>query len=209
MAVVNEEFSIAIQAGGKSSRMGQDKGLLSFRGQPLIGYILEQLIGFGSETFIISNQPEDYRSFGFPVFSDTFPGKGPIGGIYTAISHAKNDICLVLACDMPIINRDLLTYLLSALGEFDVVMPRTKTDDYSEPFRAYYRKSCLAPILNSIERDDFGVISFLDAVKVNYIRLEDIIKYDPYLLSFTNINTPEELIDAERLAIKYEKSKRK
>ena len=201
-----EDFSIAIQAGGKSSRMGQEKGLLKFRDQPLIEYILGQLSGFGSETFIVSNQPHHYQAFGCSVYTDVFPETGPLGGLYSAIYHAKNDICLVLACDMPIINHDLLNFLFHELGEFDAVIPRLKSNDYAEPFRAVYRKSCLDPIFLSLKRGEHRVISFFDYAKINFINNEEIIKYDPHFHSFTNINTTEDLKAAERLAIVFESS---
>ena len=76
-------------------------------------YILKQVQGLGAEQIIISNKPEDYARFGLHVYRDVFPGRGALGGIYSAVFHAGSEHVLLLACDMPFVNLGLMKYLLS------------------------------------------------------------------------------------------------
>ena len=197
---MSEKLSIVIQAGGKSSRMAQDKGLVEFRGMPLTQYILDQVQDLGDETIIISNHPESYQQFGLPIFADVIEGFGALGGLYSAIYHAAHEFCLVLAVDMPFINRPLLKHLLQLSPEHDAVIPRLKQTEFAEPFRAVYKKSCLEAIKSSIDGGRRKVISFFDEVDIRFVERAEVEKFDPKLKSFFNINTPQDLAEAERLA---------
>jgi len=118
------EFSIAIQAGGKSSRMGKDKGLLEFGGVPLVEYIYNQVKGMSDDIFIVSNDPGSYQQFGLPIYSDLYEDIGALGGIHTVLSFIQTERALILACDMPFVNRDIAEYLMSFSPTYDVVVPR-------------------------------------------------------------------------------------
>ena len=195
-----DNFSVVIQAGGQSTRMGSDKGLLPFGDVTLIEFILGQVAGLGSEQLIISNKPDDYTRFGLPVYGDVFQGKGALGGIYSAIHHAKQAYILLLACDMPFVNLELVKYLMERASNHDVVIPRMKEDGFAEPFRAVYSKTCLPAIKASLDEEKRRVISFFDRVKVDFDPAEIIHQYDPEERSFFNVNTPEDLIRALILA---------
>ena len=195
------KFSVVIQAGGQSSRMGRDKGLLPFQGTTLIQYILGQLNRIGDETLIISNRPGDYENFGPTVYSDSIPDCGALGGIYSAVFYAKHDVCAILACDMPFINILLLHHLINLAPSYDAVIPRLVPNDYAEPFRAVYRKkTCLPAIKQRLDAGELKVSEFFDDVKIRYVEKEELQRFDQNLLSFTNINTPEDLAEAEKLA---------
>jgi molybdopterin-guanine dinucleotide biosynthesis protein A len=73
--------TVALLAGGKSSRMGTDKAFVRVLGRPLIEDILAQVDGLGAETLIVTNRPDDYRYLGLPLFGDVLPDKGALGGI--------------------------------------------------------------------------------------------------------------------------------
>lgn len=192
-------LSVVIQAGGRSTRMSQDKGLTPFRGIPLTRYILQQIEGLGNETIIISNRPESYEQFGLPIYEDVYQDIGALGGLYSAIQHASNEYCLVLACDMPFINSPLLQYLIDLAPEHDAVIPRLYPNKFAEPFRAVYSKVCLAPIKKVIDEGQRKVISFFDQVDIRFVDRSEIKEFDPNLKSFININTPDDLTKAERL----------
>ena len=194
------KFSVVIQAGGRSSRMGQDKAQVPFLGTTLIEYILQQLEGFGDEQIIISNNPEEFTRLGLPVFQDVYPDTGAIGGIYSGILHASFEYSLILGCDMPFISLKLLKYLVSLAPDFDAVIPRLKKEEFAEPFRSVYAKACLKPIEQSIRAGKRKVISFFDKVNVRFIEPEEINKFDPRGITFFNINTPEDLKEAVKLA---------
>jgi molybdopterin-guanine dinucleotide biosynthesis protein A len=188
-----DKFSVVIQAGGQSKRMGSDKGLLPFGKGTLIEYILGQIEGVGAEQIIISNNPEDYSRFGLPVFTDALPGKGALGGIYSAIYHAKHSHILLLACDMPFVNLKLVEYLLGLALEHDVVVPVLNEGEFAEPFRAVYSKACLQAIQTALDLNRRRVISFFDDVDVHFVREDVIHRFDPDERSFFNVNTPEDL----------------
>jgi molybdopterin-guanine dinucleotide biosynthesis protein A len=194
-----ENYSVVIQAGGQSRRMGADKGLLPFGEKTLIEYILAQVEGLGSEQIIISNKPGDYARFGLPVFTDVFPDMGALGGIYSAIFHAKYEHVLLLACDMPFVNLELVEYLLSLADDHDVVVPVAEEDEYVRPFRAVYAKTCLPAIEAALECGERKVISFFAQVDVHFVRPEQVHRFDPQERTFFNINTPQDLEKALNL----------
>jgi molybdopterin-guanine dinucleotide biosynthesis protein A len=194
------EISVVIQAGGKSSRMGKDKAFLPFHGTSLIQYVLQQVEGIGNEIIIISNQPDDHNEFNLPVFEDIFPGTGPLGGLYTAIYYARYEYCWVFACDMPFINRDLMRHMEGIAPLYDAVVPKLEISEYTEPFRAIYKKSCLPAIHEVLSSNKRRVTDFFYLVNVHFLEWKDIKRYDPQGKSFININTRDDLHEAERIA---------
>lgn len=193
------DFSIVIQAGGQSTRMGRDKGLVSFGRGTLLEHILSQLQGYKRDTFIISNNIEDYTRFGLAVYADVITGIGALGGVYSALYYAKTDYILLLAVDMPFVNLDLLNYLLEEASGYDVVIPKVSERGFLEPFRAVYSRRCLAPIKQKIDAGQRKVISFFDLVSVNVIEPEELARYDPEGETFFNLNTPEDLEKARTM----------
>jgi molybdopterin-guanine dinucleotide biosynthesis protein A len=195
-------FTVAILAGGNSSRMGTDKSFVPLRGRPIIGHVLERVSGLGqNETILIVNRPDDYAHMGLPMFSDVIPDKGSLGGIYTAIYHSRSDSTLVLACDMPLVNPSLLRHMIALCSEgggpYDVVVPRV--DGHPQGLHAIYSRRCLEPIRECLDADRLKVIGFYDRVRVRYLDPPEYARFDPQGLSFQNINTPDELQAVQRL----------
>ncbi len=189
-----------IQAGGLSTRMGTDKGLVLLRGKTLVAWILDQLDSIQTEKFIISNQPESYAQFGIPVFKDVVPGIGALGGLLTALTHAQNELVFVLACDMPFLDLPLMAQMLASADGYDVVIPRLGKPENTEPFRALYRKSCLVPVNQAVAHAKRRAISFFPDVRVNYFDLAEFSDSDPSTWSFFNINSVEDFARAELFA---------
>lgn len=190
-------FSVAIIAGGKSSRMGTDKAFVLLNGKPLIVHVIERAQSLGqSETFLVTNKPESYAHLGLPMYSDVLPEKGSLGGIYTAIYHSQQPYTLCVACDMPYLNTDLLRYLVDLRKDdaFDVIVPRV--ENYPEGLHALYSRACLDPIRRRLEADQLKVIAFHADVRVCYVDEAEWQRFDPQGLSFRNINTPDELAQA-------------
>jgi molybdopterin-guanine dinucleotide biosynthesis protein A len=190
-------LTVAILAGGKSSRMGTDKSFVRVLGRPLIEDVLAHVAGIGAETLIVTNRPEDYRYLGLPLFTDVLPDKGALGGIYTALHSSSQPHTLCVACDMPFVVRPLLDYLISLIPEGDAIIPRLNGE--AEPFRAIYSQACLAPIRAALDAGKMRVISFFPDVRVRFVDEPEIDRFDPQHLSFFNVNTPEDLERARRL----------
>ncbi len=192
-------FSVAIIAGGKSSRMGTDKSFVQLAGRSLIAHIIERVLPLGqAETFLITNKPKSYAHLGLPMHSDVLPEKGSLGGIYTAIYHSQQSYTLCVACDMPFANSELLRYLVDLRKDdsFDVIVPRVES--YPEGLHALYSRACLDPIRKRLEADQLKVIGFYADVRVRYVDEAEWQRFDPQGLSFRNINTPDELAQSNQ-----------
>jgi molybdopterin-guanine dinucleotide biosynthesis protein A len=194
-------LTLVIQAGGESRRMGSDKALLPFLGQPLILRLLSRLVGIADEVLVTSNQPENYHFLGLTPIPDLLPGLGALGGLYTALSAAGNPYVAVVACDMPFASPELFTIEMALLRETgaDAVIPRLKTG--AEPFHAVYRRdTCLPYVRAALDAGKRRVDAWFPLVNIRYLGLQEFLPYDPDQLAFLNINTPEELRKAEIIA---------
>lgn len=194
-------FSLVIQAGGQSARMGEDKALKLFLGRPLIQRVIDRLAPLADEIIVTTNRPEDYAFLGLRLVSDIAPGRGALGGLYTAIASATSPLVAVAACDMPFASASLLETAARLLvqEEADIVIP--KTDDGYEPFHAVYRRAaCVPAIKSAIEADLWKVIAWFPSVKVRVLASAEMAACDPTGRAFWNVNTPEEFAEAERLA---------
>jgi molybdopterin-guanine dinucleotide biosynthesis protein A len=193
-------WTIVIQAGGESKRMGQNKALLPFRGQPLIERVAKRLRSFSDELILTANHPELFQFLNLPIYPDLIPGKGSLGGLYTALSAANYPLVAVVACDMPFVNSQLLAAERDLLveGGWDVIIPLSS--EGREPLHAVYRKdACLPAIRRSLEENRLRMDSWFSDVKVREMSLDDVSVFDPELRSFMNVNTPEEFRQAEQL----------
>jgi molybdopterin-guanine dinucleotide biosynthesis protein A len=181
--------------------MGQDKAFLKVGGQPVIERVLGRVKSLSDDVFISANQPEKYEEFGLRVVTDIYPDKAALGGIYSVISAAHHDRVLVVACDMPFLNVSLLKHLINQAPLADVVVPLIQPPQ-PETMLGVYSKSSLPAIESRLLRNKLRIIGFFDDVSVAYISREEILKIDPKLYSFINMNTPEEWERAEALAEK-------
>jgi molybdenum cofactor guanylyltransferase len=172
-----------VLAGGKSSRMGTDKGLLLYKGKKLVEYSIDLLKMYCNELIISTNNPE-YEQFGIPVHADKFPGKGPAGGIFSALKESSGDWNLVLACDMPFLNRPLMDVLLSNLVNCSGVVP--VHDGLIEPLAAVYHKSIEVTLTKAFKENHLSMHHVLNSAKVNFLPVENLLKEFPFL--FTNLN---------------------
>lgn len=185
------KLTIAINAGGKSSRMGTDKSFINFNGKPMIEGIIERLAGLGDEMILITNNQTDYAHLGLPIFGDIYEDHGPLAGIQTAVFHAQHPHTLMIACDMPWLNRDLLTYMISRKETADIIVPRWQK--FPEPMHAIYSKACLPAIEADLDAKLLKIIGFYRNVSVNYVERDVIERFDGNGRSFANVNTPEDL----------------
>lgn len=194
-----DSISVAILAGGQSTRMGANKALAEVAGRPIIERIVERVRPLSDELLIVTNTPEAYTRLGLPMAPDLIPGKGPLGGLYTAISTTLGAHTLVVSCDQPFLNVELLRYLIGLREGFDVVVPLAP-DGYPQSMLAVYGKPCLEAIRAKLDADRLKVIGFFPDVRVREVPAGEIASIDPDRRSFINVNTPDDLAEAERLA---------
>lgn len=199
MSDMSAKFTIAIQAGGRSSRMGQDKGLALLAGRPLIDHVLAAVSGLGDDLLITTNNPAGYGYLGVRLAADDQPGAGALPGLLTALRAARGDHVLLVACDMPFLNRSLLEHLLSLATGADVIAPLWEAR-YQTMHTVYARRPCLEAAERALAAGERRMISFYPLVRVHELPEAEVARFDPDGRSFLNVNTPEELAAAEMLA---------
>jgi molybdenum cofactor guanylyltransferase len=184
-----------ILAGGKSSRMGYDKGLAMVNGDRMIELVYASLKQVVDKVIIIANT-DSYNFLNLPVFEDEFKDKGPIGGIYTGLFHSTTEKNVIVACDMPFVTPQLLVHLLEHIGNNQIVVP--SFDGNIEPLCGFYKKEILEQVEELIGMDVLPVhkaIQFFDylTLKINSENINN-------ATVFTNINRPEDIQQLETSA---------
>jgi len=196
------ETSCIVLAGGKSLRLGYDKVLETIGNTSLLERVISRVSLLSSEVIIVTaNEPTNLELVDYPklrILCDIYPGKGPIGGIYTGLATSTSFYNLVVASDMPFLNQALLRYMTRLSANFDLVVPRV--GNLVEPLHAVYTKKCLATIEQMMKQDKLSVNQLFHLVKTRYVETEEIERFDPKHLSFFNINTKADLKRARELA---------
>ena len=194
-------LTISIQAGGQSSRMGQDKALIPFLGRPLIEHVMNRVRHLSDEIFITTNQPENYKFLNIPLHPDIKLGQGALRGLYTALKVARHPLVAVIACDMPFVNSALLFACAKILQDptIDAVIPSTEFG--LEPLHAVYRRErCLPPIEQALDNGKRRMIAWHGDANIQILSPKETSLFDPDNITFWNVNTPEDFKQAENLA---------
>ena len=190
-----------ILAGGNSTRFGANKPQLKIGKGHLIDRVLDTLSKFTSSVLIVTTEDQvDLAKSAAPsarCVKDIYPGKGPLGGIYTGLMHAETGYSLVVGCDMPFLNIGLIKYMIDGVYGFAAVAP--KIGWMIQPLHAIYSKSCIPSIEALIRGDQLQIIKLFNLVNTRYVTEKEIARFDPDHLSFLNINTESDLLKAEVL----------
>jgi molybdenum cofactor guanylyltransferase len=190
-----------ILAGGKGTRIGSNKSLLKMGDGYVIDRVLDTLSQFTSSIIIVTNEdqaePAESPRPGVRVLKDAHPGKGPLGGIYTGLLHAETVYSLVVGCDMPFLNRDLLNHLVNTASGHDAVAP--KIGWMIQPLHAVYSRDCLPPVEKLLGQGELQIIKLFELVNTRYVTESEIDRFDPDHRSFLNINTEDDLVKAQAL----------
>ena len=194
-------LTVCIQAGGQSSRMGEDKALKPFLGRPLIQRVIDRVSSIADELIVTTNRPEDYFFIQARLVPDLIPDRGALGGLYTAIATATHPIVAVVACDMPFASPKLIEGMTNLMVQHEADVVIAKSDGGYEPIHAVYRReTCLPAIEAAIHADKWKVISWFPQVKIYELNAEELNSFNPDGLAFWNVNTPDEFAKAERIA---------
>jgi len=163
------EITVIILAGGKSSRMKEDKGLVHFNGKMLVEHVIEAVKKITPGIIIITTNA-GYKKFGYPCLEDEIKYKGPLGGIYTGLAHSHTDRNLIVGCDMPFLSETLLTTLINNYRDEDVLM--TEHKGMAEPLCAVYRKSCAAYLSLQLEQNQLKITNALAGLKTRVLSFD-------------------------------------
>jgi molybdopterin-guanine dinucleotide biosynthesis protein A len=191
-----------ILAGGKSSRLGKDKALLNLRGKPLIIYVINVALEVVDKVIVVVKDKEEvYKNLlpkNITIVKDIFNIQSPLVGMLTGMKMASTDYSLVLPCDSPFINTDLLKHLFKCANGFDAAIPKWPSG-YIEPLHSVYKVNTIIPLIeDALKKEELKISNVISKLKnVIYVPIEELKKYDSKFLSFFNINKLEDLKAAE------------
>ncbi|UGU14621.1 molybdenum cofactor guanylyltransferase [Sinomicrobium kalidii] len=179
-----------VLAGGKSIRMGSDKGLTLLKGRPMISYILETLQKAELPVRIIAND-NAYEVFGSKVHSDIISGKGPMGGLLTAFEHTAADIVLLAGCDMPLVPVEVVKWLLGHADTEKIVAP--VPEGHINPLFALYPCSFKQKLKENISSGRLKMAGFV--LENKHVLIPFPGKDRPWC--FQNVNDPLQIRELE------------
>jgi len=200
------ENSIVILAGGKSERLGREKGLVALAGKPLILHVLERIKDIAKETIVVVSSEMQKENFGKVVGKaarivvDKFNVRSPLVGALTGFEAASGEKSLLLSCDTPFVSREIASFLLDVCRRKAAAIPRWP-DGKIEPLQAAYdTKMGLEASKEALKEGKMDLRSMISKLKgVRYISTLVIREFDPKMLTFFNINTLVDLRKAERI----------
>lgn len=170
--MVREKATAIVLAGGKSSRMGEDKSLLPVNGKPLIAHIVDQLRDRFDEIIIGANDPEKYAFLNLPVVTDIEKDKGPLMGIYSCLKASSNEVNFITACDIPVMNTKLIGDMIQMADGVDMVLPVGNENKY-EPLFAIYNKSVIPSAETVLNNNCRRIIGLLNFAKVHFVDFDN------------------------------------
>lgn len=180
-------ISTGVLAGGKSSRMGENKALLTINNKRFLDRITDELSSF-DEVLVSAASKNDYKDIKYDIYEDEHKGIGPIEGIYQIVSHAANDYVFVCAVDMPFVSAELVSYMAEFISsDYDCYV--MMDDNHIHPLCAIYSKAVLPVIEKLIAEGKYRLMGILNSLRTKYIRLESTC-FDKKVVK--NINTRDE-----------------
>lgn len=182
------ELTAIILAGGKSSRMGEDKGLLDLDGKPMIQHVIDAVRPLVQDILIVSNQ-EDYEQFGYTVFEDEYREKGPMGGIYTGLKNSPTKDNFILSCDIPLIQTAFLNWLITQHQESHITIPKIGKQEHH--MIGIYPRSIIGKYKQSINQNELKLKIINEEIGCRLVEV------DPNEFSeeiFRNINKKEDYL---------------
>ena len=186
-----------VLAGGRSERMGQDKALLRCKGLTLLETVVAALRPLAREIVIVADRADKYDLPDCRTVGDAYPQSGPLGGILTGMGALGTGHHLVVACDMPALQPAVLRLLLnSATPEWDVVVPEIA--GRMEPLCAVYAETAIPALHAFLAGGGRALQRALAQVRTLRISEAQLRRHDPDLLTFTNLNTPDDLERLQR-----------
>ncbi|MCP3739847.1 molybdenum cofactor guanylyltransferase [Rossellomorea sp. BNER] len=195
--------SVCILAGGKSSRMGQNKSLLSIGENTVMERIVEELSHISKDIFVISNDSLLYEDPQLRCYPDIpeYQGKGPLAGLLTGLIEANREMVLLTACDMPFVSKEFALELFEMMenSQWDVCLPYFQ--GRSHPLFAVYHTRILHELRNCLTQDELSFKSLLQKLRVKTVTekdlSKDLAKQLPTILF--NMNTPDEYRKAKEI----------
>jgi molybdopterin-guanine dinucleotide biosynthesis protein A len=177
---------------------GKNKAFLSVGGLTILDRLQTSFTGLFDEVLLVTKDPLEYLSWESKIVTDLLPTRSSLTGIHSALFHISTSHAFITACDTPFLKGGLIRVLLEELEpKCDVIMPVTAQGN--QPLCAIYSKRCIEPIEDQLKDGDSKILNFFPKIRVKEIPEERLRQADPDLVSFFNINTPEDLLAAEEM----------
>jgi molybdopterin-guanine dinucleotide biosynthesis protein A len=192
-----------ILSGGLSTRFnGKNKAFINVGGRCILDRLYDVFAGLFNEIILVTNHPLQFLHWDLMIVSDLYPVRSSLTGIHTGLFYMKNPFAFFSACDTPFLKKELVETLLQHIDKKnDIIMPETSAG--MEPLCAIYSKRCLNSAENHIKQNKFKIQRALGNHRLKKIPEAKLRLKDPELISFFNINTPEDQEVAEEMAAKY------
>jgi len=189
-----------ILAGGRNSRMaGRHKAFIPVGGRPIIDRLTDTFHLFFNEIIVVTRQPDLFADRSLQVVGDLYEARTSLTGIHAGLTQASSRFAMVVPCDVPFLQPDLVRLLIDEIDpSCDVVIPFIR--GFFEPLCAIYSKACLPAIEAHLNQGIFKITRFFEQVRVKTISQERVEAVDPHLRSFLNANTPDEFAALDDIA---------
>lgn len=186
-------------AGGQSERFsGRNKAFISVGGKRILDRIYEIFDSLFDEIILVANDPLKYLEWDLHIVSDIFPFRSSLTGIHTGLFYTNNFYTFITACDIPFLKKELVETIIDSIETgVDVIIP--ETSNRLEPLCAVYSKRCFKPVEDNLIQKELKIKEFFKKVRVKKLSENILREKDPDLISFFNINTPDDLARAEEI----------
>jgi molybdopterin-guanine dinucleotide biosynthesis protein A len=192
-------FSVAVLAGGESKRMmGTDKAFLIFRGVPFVAYITRQMLSISDDVYAIIGK-KDIDQFrrvladSIVIRTDTHDVANPVSGMLTACESVLHPLVAIIACDLPLVKRDLIKFLVTCAIGHSAAVPIWENGDIEPLCAAYNAEEFRAAALDAQRHHEIGCKNAVKYLRdVNYVPVSKLRKFDEKLESLFNVNSMKE-----------------
>ncbi len=180
---MNNKLTGIVIAGGKSSRMGQNKALMNFNGKRLIDNAIDIIRPIVDTIFVSSN--ELLSNIEYPLLKDKYQNIGPISGLYSCLVESKTEYNIIIPCDVPLVTTQFYLELIKQFNGYDAVIPKLPNGKI-EPLVAIYSKSILKVVHEQIQAKNYKLVNLFSLIKVKYVDVND-------SSMFKNVNKPTDI----------------
>ena len=194
--MVHSQLSGFVLAGGKSTRMGQDKASVTLNGLTLLEHALAVLREVCRDVAILGKR-ELYGSLG-PVYEDIFPGCGPLGGIHAALSNSQTPLNLIIAVDTPFLAPEFLLYLADRAINSNAIVTTPEINDYTQPLCTVYSLDFRPIAEQALRQGNYKIVPLFPKDRTLVIKEAELRQFAFAADMFENLNTPEDLARARR-----------
>ena len=189
--MTRNDVTVQIMLGGKSTRMGQDKALVTLGGRTLLEWAVERWQNYGGGLQLSVGSPDraQLAPEGVPAVADIYSERGPMGGLHAGLLVCKTPLLLLAAVDCPFLSEKEAEPLVAAIGQADACV--YTIDGRPQPLFGLYRVECVKLAEEMLVRGENRMNGLLKQVNTVYIPVQQ-------EAPFRNLNTPEELAEAQR-----------